>query len=268
MSRENVELYFEAKDRLAVEDHEGFAHLLHPEVTATVVGLPEPGPFVGRDALIAQLEGLGAEFDAQRYTDIDVVADRDGWIVLTYRWHVRGTASGVETEAPVAVAFRVEDAQLIEVHWRPTREDALAAAGLSEEQAVSKGNVELAYRAADAFNRRDLDAFLAFVDPDVEFRPLDVELEGGGPYRGHEGLRAWLEDQFRVFPDFSGEVEEIRDLGEITLARVRVRAHGMKSDAFTEAISWQVTRWREGKGISFRDFRTEAEALEAAGLKE
>ena len=52
--------------------------------------------------------------------------------MLTYRWHVRGTASGVETDAPVAVAFRVEDAQLIEIHWRPTREDALEAAGLSE----------------------------------------------------------------------------------------------------------------------------------------
>ena len=42
----------------------------------------------------------------------------------------------------------------------------------------------------------------------------------------------------------------------------------MKSDALTEAISWQVTTWREGKGIAFRDFRTQAEALEAAGLSE
>ena len=51
-------------------------------------------------------------------------------------------------------------------------------------------------------------AFLALVDPDVEFGPLDVEMEGGGPYRGHDGLRAWLEDQFRVFPDWR-RVEEI-----------------------------------------------------------
>ena len=59
MSRENVELYFEAKDRLAAEDHEGFALLLHPEVTATVVGLPEPGPFVELHPVVAQRLEVG-----------------------------------------------------------------------------------------------------------------------------------------------------------------------------------------------------------------
>jgi ketosteroid isomerase-like protein len=34
---------------------------------------------------------------------------------------------------------------------------------------MSEENVELAHRAYDAFNRRDLDAFLAFNDPEVEF---------------------------------------------------------------------------------------------------
>ncbi len=133
---------------------------------------------------------------------------------------------------------------------------------------MSQENVELAYRAADAFNRRDFDAFLALVDPHVEFRPLDVELEGGGPYRGHDGFRSWMEDQLRVFPDFSGEIEEIRDLGDMTVARVRVRGHGGESDAPTEGISWQVTEWRKGKAIRFRDFRSEAEALAVAGLRE
>jgi hypothetical protein len=72
-----------------------------------------------------------------------------------------------------------------------------------------------------------------------------------------------LEQQFSVFPDFSGEIEEIRDLGDITVALVRVRGHGMESDVPTEGMSWQVTEWRNGKAIWFRDFRSEAEALEA-----
>ena len=60
MSQENVEVYFAAKERLAAGDHDGFARLLHPDITATVMGLPEPGPFLGRDAVLAQLEGLAS----------------------------------------------------------------------------------------------------------------------------------------------------------------------------------------------------------------
>jgi hypothetical protein len=109
VSQENIDLYFEAKDRLAARDRDGISRLIHRDVTATVAASPEPGPFVGRDALVAQLERLGIEFDEQRYTDIEVVAERDDWTVLTYRWWVRGSESGVETHADIAVAYRVKD---------------------------------------------------------------------------------------------------------------------------------------------------------------
>jgi hypothetical protein len=45
---------------------------------------------------------------------------------------------------------------------------------------VSQQNVELAFRGNDAFNRRDLVAFLALLDPDVELIPYEVSIEGGG----------------------------------------------------------------------------------------
>ncbi len=54
---------------------------------------------------------------------------------------------------------------------------------------MSQENVELVYRTRDAFNRHDIDAFLALCDHDVEFTPRALELEGGGPYRGHDGVR-------------------------------------------------------------------------------
>jgi hypothetical protein len=56
---------------------------------------------------------------------------------------------------------------------------------------MSQENVELVYRAADAFNRRDFDAFLALCDPDIEVSSIIAQLEGGGPFRGHEGVRSW-----------------------------------------------------------------------------
>jgi hypothetical protein len=45
--------------------------------------------------------------------------------------------------------------------------------------AMSQENVERLYRAYDAFNRRDLDAYLGLIDPEVELTPRIMELEGG-----------------------------------------------------------------------------------------
>ena len=95
MSQESIDIYFAAKDLLAARDHDGFARLVHPRVKATVFNLPEPGPFVGRDALVARLEGLGIEFDEQRYSDVEVVADHDGWIVLACRGRYEALAAGL-----------------------------------------------------------------------------------------------------------------------------------------------------------------------------
>ena len=95
-----------------------------------------------------------------------------------------------------------------------------------------------------------------------------MELEGGSPIRGHDAIRAWMEDLFSLSPDFKGEIEDVRDLGDVTIARTRFRGHGVGSDAPFEQTSWTVTEWRHGKGIRSRVFGSEAEALEAAGLSE
>ena len=41
-------------------------------------------------------------------------------------------------------------------------------------------------RAFDAFNRRDLDVFLALIDPEVEFTTRYMEMEGDPYYRGRD----------------------------------------------------------------------------------
>ena len=85
---------------------------------------------------------------------------------------------------------------------------------------------------------------------------------------GHDGIRRWWKDLFDVFPDFSVEVVEVRDLGDLTLAALRARGHGAGSDTPTEETVWHVARWRHGKCVWWRTFDTRAEALEAAGLSE
>jgi len=46
-------------------------------------------------------------------------------------------------------------------------------------------------RFVDAFNRRDADAFVALMDPEVAFHPT-VLVGDRGVYRGHDGVRRWF----------------------------------------------------------------------------
>ncbi len=131
---------------------------------------------------------------------------------------------------------------------------------------MSEENVELQQRAFDAFNRRDLDAFLELADRNVEFTPLNLELEGGS-YRGHDGVRSFWKDYLTVFPDFSVALEEVQDLGDVTVARVRLRGRGTGSDVPFEQPIWQVAEWRRKKCVWWHSFRGEHDALKAAGLR-
>jgi len=131
---------------------------------------------------------------------------------------------------------------------------------------MSQENVDLALRALDAFNRRDWDAIVALVDDEVVIESRLVAMEGG--YRGHEGLRRWWDNFLGTFPDYTCEVEALRDLGDVTLGHIRGWGHGAASDTPIVDPFWIPMRWRNGKCVWWRNCSTEAEALEAAGLSE
>jgi ketosteroid isomerase-like protein len=132
---------------------------------------------------------------------------------------------------------------------------------------MSQENVKLVHQTVDAFNRRDLDAFLALMDPGVEFTPYVVVVEGG--YQGHDGVRRWWQDLFEVFPDWHVEPMEVRDLGNLTLATLRLGGHGGESGTPVNQMLWQLAEWSiHSKVVRVSHHSNEAEALEAAGLRE
>ena len=133
---------------------------------------------------------------------------------------------------------------------------------------MSEENVERIRRGFDAFNRRDLDAFLALTDPEVELSTRFREMEGDSYYRGHAGVRELWRDLLAIFPDFSMEVLELRDLGDSGIVALRVRGHGLDSGVPFEETMWATGEWRDGKMTRWRNFGSEAEALEAAGLED
>jgi hypothetical protein len=133
---------------------------------------------------------------------------------------------------------------------------------------MSQENVDLHHQAIDAFNRRDLSAYLALNDPEVEFTPYEVWVQGGEPYRGHAGVRNWWEESLAVFPDLRAEVHEIRDFADRTFACGRIYGQGAGSGASIERPMWLTNEWRDQKTVWWCAFGSEAEALEAVGLSQ
>jgi len=131
---------------------------------------------------------------------------------------------------------------------------------------ISQERVWFLYRAADALNGRDLESFLALCDPAIEFVSHLVKLEGGGRYRGHDGVRTWWQRVLAFSPEFRMEVEEVRALGDITIARIRAHCHDWQSDGPTEQTEWNVTKWRDREAVWWFVLLDEHEALQAAGL--
>jgi ketosteroid isomerase-like protein len=131
---------------------------------------------------------------------------------------------------------------------------------------MSLENVELARQAYDAFNRRDIDAFLEVMATDVEVFPRQAAMEG--VYHGHAGIRRWWADLLDVFPDFAVEVIEVRELGEMTLSALRFLGHGADSGSPFDETVWVLGDACDGKTVWWRVFGSEAEALEAVGLRE
>jgi ketosteroid isomerase-like protein len=136
---------------------------------------------------------------------------------------------------------------------------------------MSEENVEVVRRGVQAWNADDLDAFLAELDPEVEWHPsIEPALEGGETtYRGHDGARkAWDDYRGGAWERLTMRIQEIRDTGESVLvlgqADLTARTTGL---AFSEEVGSLMT-FRGGKVITSQDFLSHAEALEAAGLRE
>ena len=134
---------------------------------------------------------------------------------------------------------------------------------------MSEENVEVTERFIDAYNRRDVEAMLADLDPEIEWHSGITSLGGeAGTFRGYEGVRAALRDVYEALGETHIECSEIRDLGNrvVTIGRFHVR--GRESGAETESPWGAVADFKGSKAIRIRSYFNVEEALEAAGLEE
>ena len=133
---------------------------------------------------------------------------------------------------------------------------------------MSEQNVELHRRAVEAFHARNVDAFIACIDPSVEYHSA-ITVPGGAVYRGHEGIRKYFADFKDAWGDeFHVEPEAYFDLGEQTLMFYLVRGRGQKSGADVAMPGAQVCAWREGLMVYGKAYVRREDALRDLGLSE
>lgn len=94
-------------------------------------------------------------------------------------------------------------------------------------ESTSATGVEAITTGVEALNRGDLDGMLATLDPDVELIPLRALLDGT-TYRGHEGMRRWMDDIAEDWTKYQLTVDEVREVrpGRVLVrARMNLRGH-------------------------------------------
>lgn len=129
MSQENMELARRQVELWNARDFRGLEEMCAPDVVLYGwAEWPESGPWIGRDAAIAQIRRMFENFGEQQVTVESITADGE-WVVMRHVWHIRADQSGVAGDLPGSTALRVREGKFVESHWCREHSDALKVAG-------------------------------------------------------------------------------------------------------------------------------------------
>jgi len=128
--------------------------------------------------------------------------------------------------------------------------------------------VDLARRAGEAFNTRDVDGLAALIHDDCEFHSAFGQIEGR-VYRGPAETAAYVEDIDVMFDDWHLESEQFHPAPNSRIVST-YRAIGRAKESeipvdFALALLWEV---KDGKLIRGEVHLDQAQALRNAGLTE
>ena len=133
---------------------------------------------------------------------------------------------------------------------------------------MSQENVEIVREANTAFNRRDLDHWIEFFDPEIEYHDAPG-LPDGGVHRGLEAFRRHAESYLSAWSDARVELLDVRPIGEQVAGRIRYTGVGRATGIEVETPEFGVLYdFVAARICRVRQFATYAEALEAVGLSE
>ena len=130
---------------------------------------------------------------------------------------------------------------------------------------MSQRNVEVARRAFDSFNRRDLAAAEETLHPDAVWIPYLTALEHAS-YRGRDRIVAMWREVIGEVPDIRLVlVDVLKDAGDTLVTEVEFQGMGRASGADIRTKLYQVVSFRDGQVARVEGFRDLKEALAASG---
>ena len=134
---------------------------------------------------------------------------------------------------------------------------------------MPRDKVDVAKRANDAYNHRDVDGFFAeLATPDFEFYPATVRALDGGSYRGREGIERFVVDTDENWAELQISAEEFRDLGDRVLVLGRMKGRGKGSGVPVDQPFVTILDFRGDRIWRNRVYLDRAEGLRSAGLPE
>jgi ketosteroid isomerase-like protein len=135
---------------------------------------------------------------------------------------------------------------------------------------MSQENVEIVSKAAEAVNRRDSDAFIACLHPDVVWDDSAGFPGVRGIHRGRAEAQEWFQDVIlEPWESLRLKVEDVTELSDGRVFAVALMtARGRSSGADAELRFWSVYWLADGKITRRELFWDRKKALAAAGLSE
>jgi uncharacterized protein len=128
-------------------------------------------------------------------------------------------------------------------------------------------NVEVVRRGLDAYNRRDMPAWVDCFDPAVEVSE-DPSIPDAGSYEGHDGLLKWAHIMERNWRDFQVHPQRLVESGDDVIALMTVNGRSQESEIEVEGRFGSVFSFRDGRVVDWVIYAGWNEALEAVGLAE
>jgi hypothetical protein len=148
---------------------------------------------------------------------------------------------------------------------RSTKGNPMETSAPSKQQSAE---MIAALRAAyAAFNRGDMDAAVASLDPAIEWsEPQDFP--GGGTYHGREGAKRYLTQSRAAWAEVNSEPERFVIAGNRIVVFVHARVRPKGRDEFQEVDLADVYTFRDGKAVQMRAFADRQQALSWAGAED
>jgi ketosteroid isomerase-like protein len=133
---------------------------------------------------------------------------------------------------------------------------------------MSQENVEIVRQVVDAFNRQDWAEWASYWHPDAEWHD-PPEVPGSAIHRGVRSIRRYFDELLEIAADgWHVEVDAIESVAPgCVLIRARSVVVGRESGLPTEDGLFQVVELEDDRLRRVRNFRTDREALEAAGRR-